>query len=251
MRAIVMLILLVLPGLASAQDLTWKWGDHEVISYRIQVYTQVRSGELRLYAGRDIDARVVELTLGLETDCVNVGASRKVWMLECDVRRAQLGLTAVPGEEEKAASIAREYADLLSVAEIQLEYTKVGRLKSVDVEGIPKDTEREMSRHELLRMLVGRAFGSLEVELPKGGDHRDAPWKQGGLPMVMRMPVISGTAGAARITNQVMGQEGSEVLIQTTGEATVHSGAEIGAQTAGVAAARSIQMMIVGNARFD
>ncbi len=251
MRCLAALLLFCVSGLASAQDLTWRWADHEVVSLRIQTYMEFRPGELRVYAGKNLDARVESLALGIETDCRSTTVTRRSQELECRVRKAQMGIGAVPQDQHNAESIAREYAGLLSVSRVQLELTREGRIKTVDLEGIPKDTEREGARHEVLRMLMARAFGGLELELPKDGDNRGEPWTQGGLPLIMRLPVTSGTVGKAKVRHRLESHVDGVVTIQTSGEASAQSGAELEAARAGRGSARTVQTVWAGTSRFD
>jgi hypothetical protein len=252
MRTLVALLLFALPAVASAQDLTWRWQDHDVLSYRIQTYMQFQPGNVRLYAAQNLDARVEDVALGLEIDCKSVVLTRRTQELECRVRRAEMGLGTGTGDHENAAAIAAEYAGLLSVALIQVELTREGKIKTFDLEGIPKDTEREAARHEALRMLVSRAFGALEIELPKDGDSRGEPWSQGGLPMTMRLPVTSGTVGKAKIKHTVESTtEAGIVTIVTQGEGSGQSGYEMELQKAQLASARVVQTVWVGTSKFD
>jgi hypothetical protein len=251
MRCLAALLLFAIPSVALAQDLTWRWHEQEVVSYRIQTYMQFRYGELRLIAAKNIDARIEDLALGIETDCRSVSLTRRTQALECRIRKAELGLTALPAEQEKANLIAAEYSALLANARVQLELTREGRIRTVDIEGISKDTEREGARHEMLRMLVGRAFGGLEFELPKDGDTRGEPWTQGGLPLIMRLPVTSGTVGKAKVRHTVEGQEGSVVTISTSGAGSAQSGAELERAAASRQTARIVEVIWVGTMRFD
>ncbi|GEM_PF-2370741 len=251
MRAFFVLLLLCLPSVASAQDMTWRWQDHETVSFRIQTYMQFRPGEVRLYAAKNLKARVEDIALGLEVDCKNTVLTRRAQELECRVRRAELGLGTGSTDQDKLEAIATEYAGLLSVALIQVELNREGRVKTLDLEGIPKDTEREGARHELLRMIVGRAFAALEVELPKGGDTRGEPWTQGGLPLAMRLPVTAGTVGKAKVNHTIESQAGDVVTIQTQGQGSAQSGSELEASKAGMGAARVVQTVWVGTSKFD
>lgn len=251
MRAVAALLLLCLPSLAFAQDMTWRWEDHEVRSYRIQTYMQFRPGEVRLAAGKNLDARVEDIALGLETDCRSVASSRRAMELECVINKAEMGLGAAGADQANADEIAAEYTALLAVARVQLELTREGRIKTVDVEGIPKNTEREGARHEMLRLMVARAFGGLEIELPKDGDTRGEPWEQGGLPMVMRLPVTSGTVGKAKVIHAVEHVVDGVVTIQTHGDGSAQSGRELSAAAAGQGTARVVEVVIVGTARFN
>ena len=73
-----------------------------------------------------------------------------------------------------------EYDALLEEATVQLQWTSSGRIKTLDIEGVPKTNSREATVHETLRLLATRSFSVLEVELPK--DPTATSWKQKGSP---------------------------------------------------------------------
>ena len=227
-----------------AQNLTYNWEPGEVMHYRVQAYVKAPR-VLRFYASENLDARVVELTMGLELDCTPEEAGRRSQDWACDIHRVQLGGLAFDGEQEKLNQIFAEYTEILSASEIQLEWTLKGRLKTVDVEGFSKRNDREQTRYEYLRLLIQRAIAALEVELPKNGD-ASKKWRQKGSPLAMRLPTRFGTAGGVRLEHEVSVNNGTQVAIESVGRGTVSSGQSI---ESGVD--NAVSLSLLGKALFD
>ena len=233
-----------LSGSADAQTLEYNWTPGESLQYRVQAYVKAPR-VLRFYASENLDARVVELTIGLELDCVPGEPGRRSQDWTCDIHRIQLGGMAFEGEQDKLNEIFVEYTDILSQAEVQLEWTLQGRLKTVDLEGFSKRNDREQVRYEYLRLLIQRAVSALELELPKSGD-ASKKWRQKGSPLVLRLPTRYGTAGGVRLEHEVSVDNGTQVGIQSVGRGTVSSGQSL---EAGVD--NAVSMSSLGQAIFD
>lgn len=231
-------------GSAAAQTLEYNWTPGETLQYRVQAYVKAPR-ILRFYASENLDARVVELTMGLELDCVPEEAGRRSQAWACDIHRIQLGGMAFEGEQDKLNQIFVEYTDILNDAEVQLEWTPQGRIKTVDLEGFSKRNDREQVRYEYLRLLIQRAVSALELELPKNGD-ASKKWRQKGSPLVLRLPTRFGTAGGVRLEHEVSVDNGTQVGIQSVGRGTVSSGQSL---EAGVDNAVSLSSL--GQAIFD
>lgn len=231
-------------GAADAQTLEYNWIPGESLQYRVQAYVKAPR-ILRFYASENLDARVVELTIGMELDCIPEEPGRRTQDWGCSIHRVQLGGLAFEGEQDKLNSIFAEYTEILSEADVQLEWTKQGRIKTVDLEGFSKRNDREQIRYEYLRLLVQRAVAALEVELPKSGD-ASKKWRQKGSPLALRLPTRFGTAGGVRLEHEVTVDNGPQVSIQSVGRGTVSSGQSI---DAGVDNAVSLSSL--GSALFD
>ena len=229
---------------ADAQTLEYNWTPGESLHYRVQAYVKAPR-ILRFYASENLDARVVELTMGLELDCVPEEPGRRSQDWTCGIHRIQLGGMAFEGEQEKLNEIFVEYTNILSEAEVQLEWTPRGRIKTVDLEGFSKRNDREQVRYEYLRLLIQRAVSALELELPKSGD-ASKKWRQKGSPLVLRLPTRYGTAGGVRLEHEVSVDNGTQVGIQSVGRGTVSSGQSL---EAGVD--NAVSMSSLGQAVFD
>jgi len=200
---------------------------------------------MRFYASENLDARVAEMTMGLELDCIPEPLELREQDWICNVHRVQLGGQAFPGEQANLDEIFVEYAGLLNNAYLQVDMRLDGRVGGIDLAGFSKDNDREQLRYEYLRLLVSRAFSGLELQMPANGDGT-FPWRQGGSPLTMRLPTRFGTAGGVRVTHEVMGVEGDIVSIQSIGEGTVSSGQSIDSGMN-----NAVMMSMIGNATFD
>ena len=229
---------------ASAQELSYSWEPGETMHYRLQAYVKAPR-VLRFYASENLDARVVELTLGLELDCVADEPGRRKQGWSCDIRRIQLGGMAFEGEQDKLDAIFTEYTDILSKATVELEWTLRGQLKTVDIEGFSKRNDREQTRYEYLRLLIQRAIAALEIEVPKNGN-ASKKWRQKGSPLGMRLPTRFGTAGGVRLEHEVTSFDAHKISVQSVGRGTVSSGQSI---ESGVD--NAVNISLLGNAVFD
>lgn len=229
--------LLVTSAQAGAPTLAYKWAVGQTVSYRVQYY--LRSTQ-RLIAGKDLDARLTDYTLGLETDCKVTEVDPVEVELHCAVRRAQLGGRAYGDEQPKLDEIFVEYSSLLAGSTIQLVMRTDGTVRELDLEGLPATFDREVSRNEALRMMVRGALAPLEFVLPKDGS-ADKAWKQKGSPMALRLPAVTGTSGGVRVTREVTGVTGDMVDVSVIGAGTVVAGDT----------ARTVSIHSVGTVRFD
>jgi len=229
---------------ASAQELSYSWEPGEMMHYRLQAYVKAPR-VLRFYASENLDARVVELTMGLELDCVADEPGRRKQDWSCGVHRIQLGGMAFEGEQDKLDSIFREYTDILSKATVELEWTLRGQLKTVDIEGFSKRNDREQIRYEYLRLLIMRAVAALELEAPKNAN-ASKKWRQKGSPLGMRLPTRFGTAGGVRLEHEVTTFDAHKISVQSVGRGTVSSGQSI---ESGVD--NAVNISLLGNAIFD
>jgi hypothetical protein len=227
-----------------AKEMKYQWEPGEVMHYRLQAFVKAPR-ILHFVAAENLDARVVELTIGLELDCTPEAPGRRSQDWVCGVHRVQLGGMAFEGEQEKLNTIFAEYTTLLSASTLQLEWSLQGRLKTVDIEGFSKRNDREQTRYEYLRLLIQRVLAALELELPKNGDTSKA-WRQKGSPLALRLPTRFGTAGGMRLDHEVLANEGGLVTIQSVGRGTVSSGQSI---EAGVD--NAVSMSLLGKAIFD
>ncbi len=222
-RAIVALLALVVCLPASAEELAYRWQPGEPLRYRIQFGLNTAE-PMWFVSGENLEARARQVAFGLELTCVPEPPKRRRQDWTCAIDKAELVGGGLAGDEEKIARIFDEYVRLYEQATIQVEWTPTGRVRTIDLEGVPKTTEREQARHEYMRMLVAKAFSGLELELP--GEEAES-WKQRGSPLAFRLPTRFGTSGGVRLKHRVANREGSTVAITSEGEATVTTGAAL------------------------
>ncbi len=230
---------------ASAGELAHQWTPEEVMHYRVQAFV-VAPSVLRFMATRNETARAEEVALAMELDCTVGLPKKRTRSWQCTTHRVELGGKAWEGEQARLDAILAEYMDLLQKATIVVDFTPTGRIQLVDVEGIPRNTEREKLIREYLRLLLQRAFSALEIELPKDGEVPAGSWRQKGNPLSMRLPTRYGTAGGVRLHHEVVGKKGDLLVISSVGRGTVHPGSamESGAD-------RGVNMSVTSTAHFD
>jgi hypothetical protein len=243
--AALVLVLFSASSRASAGELAYRWTPDTVMHYRIQAFV-VAPSVLRFMAARNVTARAEDVALAMELDCKADAPTKRTLSWRCSTHRVELGGKAWEGEQEELNGILTEYMDLLKEATIVVDYTPTGRIKLVDVEGIPRDSQREKLIHEYLRLLLQRAFAALEIELPKDSEVPAGSWRQKGNPLSMRLPTRYGTAGGVRLHHEVVGREGDLLVISSVGRGTVHPGSALES-----GADRGVNMSVTGTALFD
>ncbi len=229
---------LALSGQAQATELVYAPVDHS--AYRLQVALSTPYGTTWL-AQENVNARSWKVGASLVIDCDHEGANTR-----CEVLRASFIGAAPETGQADLDRILEEYARLLVGSSIQVEWMGQGRVRSIDLEGVPKGTQREALVQEYLRMLVSRAFSPLELELPKGGDDKGKAWKQKGQPLALRLVDVTGTSGGVKLLHEVIGEEDGKIVINTAGEGIVQSGFSIEQ-----GANQTVSMMMSGQAQFD
>ncbi len=229
---------LTLSGAAQATELVYVPAEHT--AYRLQLALSTPYGNTWL-ALENVDARAWKVGASMVIDCTHEGSSSS-----CEVLRATFVGSAPEAEQADLDTVLEEYARLVADSTIQVEWHGLGRVRSIDIEGVPKSTSREAVVQEHLRMLVSRAFSPLELELPKGGDDKGKSWKQRGHPLALRLVEVSGTTGGVKLLHEVVGEEDGLLLINSAGEGIVQSGLSIenGAN-------QTVSMMMAGQAKFD
>ena len=230
---------------ASAGELAYRWTTDEVMHYRVQAFV-VAPSVLRFMAARNVTARAEDVALALELDCKADPPKKRTRSWHCATHQVELGGKAWEGEQEELNGILAEYMEQLKEATIVVDFTPTGRIQLVDVEGLPKNTDREKLIHEYLRLLLQRAFAALEIELPKDGEVPAGSWRQKGNPLSMRLPTRYGTAGGVRLNHEVVGREGDFLVISSVGRGTVHPGSALES-----GADRGVNMSVTSTALFD
>jgi hypothetical protein len=216
LTAMMLLAATAAPAAAQGPELIYRWPTDEPVHYRIQTYVHAPRAGMWFYAAENDDARVAEFTMGLLVKCRQVDVQKKAVEVHCDIHRAQLGGAAAdPSEQDELLRIFSEYVGVLDDSQIQMVIGNEGRIKTFDLEGPTKNTERENDRFEDLRMILMRSMSALEIELPKSGEDPGVAWKQKGAPLAMRLLSHYGTAGAVRMKHQVVGRDGELLNIET------------------------------------
>lgn len=212
-----------LPGRALATEgLEWKLQDTEV---RYLLQAQVRLSEILWFRSESNEnARVAEFRVDVLTSCKPTLALKKGWELRCDLEAVGLQAAPLPQDAGKMDPIAKEMASNLTGAWVQVDFHSNGVVKNLHLEGIDSENRRISEINEVLRLVLLRAFGGLDLQLPKNGDDRGkGVWKQ-KTSLSMAFMSAQGTMGSSTTQHQLTSEDGAEVEITSTGKGTLGSG---------------------------
>ena len=161
---------------ADAGELTTSFPT-EPVHYRVQM--GLKTGTfIRIDAREDVDALLGDVTMLLLMTCTGQEPGKRDQRVDCAIERAQLSGHGKGREQAEIDAILGEWSGHLTGATIQLTVATSGRFKSVDLEGVPKDSTKAAAAHEVLRDFVSRGVGPLDVEMPKDGVDPGKAWKQ-------------------------------------------------------------------------
>lgn len=241
-----MTLLLALLPTANAQGaLAWQWPVGQQVNYTAELDMTAGFG-MFFQAAENHQARAGQIEIKLALACTASEPTKRLQEIGCEIHDAALKGTAVEGEQDQLDIVLAEWERNLEQGGIQLEVSPTGRVRFLDLEGMPKDTSREADILEFQRLLVTRALAPLEVELPKDGLMPTKPWKQKGSPLALRLPEPSGTAGGMNMNHEIMGTDGTVIEIMTTGQATTMSGADAESDSHS-----PVSLLLSGLAHFD
>jgi len=228
--------------------LEWQWGEQ---GRTYLIVAEVQSPEFLWFkAEKNLEARVSAWRTNILTSCTPVATAKKSWELRCVIDDISMQAKSLPSDRGRLDRILAEYKSLLIGSYIQLDFTRDGRVRNVDLEGIDKRNRRVMEIIEVLRLVLGRAYAALDLQLPKRGDDRDlGVWRQVS-PLAAGFPTNVGSLGSLRVNHQVTAQEGSVVLFQSAAEGVTGSGRmiEVGGQEQ---VANMFRMTMAGVGSFD
>jgi len=215
--------LLILPTMADAvTGLQWQFAEGAVARYEISARVLLPEA-LTLRAQQNLDARVTEIWIDLRTTCKPLVIGKKAWELECGLDDLQLRAAPHGPDAKRLPPILGELDEMLSGSLVQIEMGLDGRVRSVDVEGLPKNNQRQQHIQEVSRLLMARTFAAIDLQLPKKGDSGDdGVWRQ---KQVLAMQFVSqaGSLGNVNVQHTLSG-EGPVHTITTKGGGVVASG---------------------------
>ncbi len=223
MMVAALLLCAVLPSHARATEgLEWKLEDGSV---RYHLQAQVRLSEMLWFRSeRNDNARVAEFRVDVLTSCKPSQAQKKGWELRCDIVAVGLQAAPLPQDAGKMGPIAEEMAQSLTGTWVQVDFRRDGTLKNLHLEGIESENRRVSQIHEILRLVLVRAFAGLDLKLPKkGSDGGKGSWKQ-KTSLSMGFMSDQGTLGSSATTHEITATEGSVVEITSQGQGTLGSG---------------------------
>ncbi len=191
---------------------------------RYQLVTRLSIPQsVELMAEKNLSTIVTELQVDLVTTCTPVAPlGKKGWELKCDIDEIALQSNVVSGTDENALEVLAEVDKTLTDAWVELDFTKDGRVKSFDLEGVAKTDRRSGYRAEVLRLILQKTFSLLDFKLPKDGADAGTPWKTADM-MANTLFSTSGSGGTVDGASHVVETVGTVVTIGTSGEGHVNS----------------------------
>jgi len=233
----------------AATGLEWQW---EGVEHRFYIQAQVRPSELMWFrAENNREVRVAEFRVNLSTTCRPERlVGKRGWELRCDLDDFGIAAAPVASEQGLLLPILDELDDKFTGAWLQVVFTRDGRVKNVDLEGVDKSNRRISQIHESMRLVLVRAFAGLDLQLPKNGDDKGkGSWKQKAA-LAMGFPSDLGTMGSAEIIHEITATDGDVVELSSTGRGVLGSGEMV--EVAGQERPKNLyDMSLSGTARFD
>jgi hypothetical protein len=243
---------------AQAQDLVYQWDDQTSVRYHLQSQISTPKG-FRVYGEVNVDARVLGLTTAIDTTCASKTLG-KGWMLECAIDEVSLAGLGFESEQANLDQVLGEFQALLSSSVIQIEVRQDGHIRSVDLEGPPKDSKRQSYMHEQMRQIIRRTVSPLSVQMPKKGKDPGKEWKyRSGMHLGFELMSVFGTAGGTRYTYTIDTRTEDEVFIVGEGHGTIGTnlemsgggGSDSDGNIYGSSTNPSVSMIVVSQTRFD
>jgi len=227
---------LILGGLwaspaAAADGLVWNWDGDVKRTYLLR--SQVLLPEfMQFNKERNRDARVTEFLVSIITTC---NATEKLgkdkYELKCVIDDFAMSGSPPKSDAGKLTAIFDEMdAKLVDGGWVQIIFATDGRIMDYDLEGVDKSNTRNRSIQENMRLLLGRVFASMDMQLPKKGVAPDVPWEQKSSPLAMHFPSEFGTFGSADVHHQIT-KAGDSPEIATSGRGTLGPGEFISVRT--------------------
>lgn len=234
---------------AATDGLEWKWDD---TARRYLLRTDVELSEpmwVRSTVNRD--SRIVGFAIDLVTTCRKLGdKGKKGWTVSCMTDDLTVRVDQAPAEPGIMDGFAKELDELYSGKEVQLDFRRDGRIRSVTIEGVDESNRRVDQIHEPFREMLKRAFAPLELRLPrKGDDGGEGSWSETGT-MAMQFPSLTGTVGRADVTFTLGAPDGDVSPVTVSGQGVLGTGDMVTIN--GVDRPRNqYEMAIIGEAAFN
>ncbi len=231
LSSLVMSLLVGAP--AAASGLEWNWDDGVKRQYLIR--SQVLLPQFMQFNKElNRDARVTEFLVSLVTTCEATTALGKTkYELRCDVDDFSITGSPAPSDAGKLLKIFNEMDQkLVDGGWVQIVFAKDGRIIDYDLEGVDKRNSRNRHIQENMRLVLGRLFAAMDLQLPPGGKEIAQPWEQKSSPLAMHFPSEYGTFGSAQVTHQITKREAG-VVIATSGRGALGPAEFISVRTGG------------------
>jgi hypothetical protein len=175
-------------------------------------------------AVNNTDVRISSVHLDINTNCSAVTAiGKRGWELLCTFDDFAISAGAIASEKGRLPPILDEIDADMAEASMQVVLLNDGRLRSVDLEGVVKRNARTNARHEVLRLLLARAFSALDLQLPDKGADKGKAWRQ-QTPRIVEFPSSKGSLGMVEVDSYVKESAGNKITIESSGRGTIGGG---------------------------
>lgn len=209
---------------SAVEGMAWKWEE----SRRYLLIADVNAPEfLWFQAELNHQARVFNWRTNLVVDCTAEPAGKKAHYVSCKIEDVSIQAQPLPGDKEAMAPVLADLDQKLTGAMLNLEMTKDGRVRSVDLEGIDRRHRRLNQIVESMRLVLTRAVAVLDLQLPKKGtDGGSGQWIQ-KQSLVTAFPSSLGTLGSVKTVHQISKEDGNSIVLTTSGKGLAGSGRTI------------------------
>lgn len=195
--------------------------------------------------GINKDARFYNMGIAADMACTGQ-VQGKITKVRCDFEKVAMEGQGQADEQARLDQIVADYAQKLSSAAVELEFLEDGRVRMLDIEGLPKDNDYQQGFHETARQLMRRLFTPFEMMSPKDGADPGRAWKHKGRPLVMELITNFGTTGGSVYKWSVEGKVGDTIKVVGDGRGNVSTNVDMDAGASSI-----LNIIAVSTHRFD
>ncbi len=215
-------LMLGLAAPASATTgLEWDWEIGKKRRYVLASQTAMSSA-IMVKTMNNIDRRILDWHVNMVTTCeAKDRFGKKAAEVHCTIDDIALKMRPTRGDENDMLALVNEWDEKLTGGVMVFKWALDGRLLTYEIEGVeyPRTNQRTREIVQTMRLVVGRTFAGLEVQLPKKGDDKGKTWELRD-PMIMGFPSLVGAMGGMKSDAQVKETKGSNVIIDAFGQGT-------------------------------
>ena len=233
---------------SAATGLVWNWdGDitrqYLISSTTVLIYPEVMQGE-----GTG-ELHFIEMETTVLTTCAATSVvGKKAYDVSCVID--DLGLRGTPqrGENiEKAVTVLETVAAAAKGARVVSRFGRDGRVTKIDLRDLDLSKSWMSINANTLQIVLGHAFGGLDLQLPKDGDDKGkGKWTQREA-KPMSLAIEEFTLGMIKMEHTLASSGVDSTTIHTESHGTLTPGSE----SEGASAGLTYDATMTGNAIFD
>lgn len=206
----------------AAEGLSWRWSPDAPRRYYLRADIQLPYF-LPFNAARNIDGDISQFTLTVLVDCaLRARIGKNASEVRCEIDKTSLQVAPMNTMAGRLQPVIDERVADFDAAWVDLALTDGGRVRALDLEGVAKDNDRTNNIALVMREMLGRAFATFDLQLPKNGtDAGLGQWAQVDS-MAFAVPGIgNGTLGGTSLTHTLLADQGGLVTWALDGRGTV------------------------------